>query len=152
MFEVQLVVADLPAMTSFYRDRLGLEVSLEDAGRGRVHFGLGGRGQLILARERGEDASPDWPGLPPPLLTSADHRGATPLPHRPVHFAIEIEAHGLVETGERLRAEGVDVRGPFRWPSGRLSIYFRDPEGNVAELISGRPEVAQGLGSGLASK
>ena len=31
MFEIQLVVGDLAAMTAFYRDRLGLEVSLEDA-------------------------------------------------------------------------------------------------------------------------
>jgi catechol-2,3-dioxygenase len=139
MFEIQLVVADLAGMTAFYRDRLGLEVSVEDAGRGRIHFGLGGRGQLILARERGEDASPDWPGLPPPLLTSSDARGATPPRHGPVHFAIEVDARGLVETGERLRAEGTDVRGPFRWPSGRLSIYFHDPEGNVAELIGSRP-------------
>jgi catechol 2,3-dioxygenase-like lactoylglutathione lyase family enzyme len=138
MFEVQLVAADLAAMTAFYRDRLGLEVSLEDEARGRVHFGLGGRGQLILARERGEEASPDWPGLPPPLLVSRDRRGPTPGRHGPVHFAIEVDRHGVVETGERLRAEGADVRGPFRWPSGRLSIYVRDPEGNVAELISGR--------------
>src|SRR5262245_25549912 len=138
MFEVQLVVSDLGAMTAFYRDRLGLEVSLEDEARGRVHFGLGGRGQLILARERGEDASPDWPGLPPPLLTAADRAGATPERHGPVHYAMEVDVNGLVETGERLRAEGLDVRGPFRWPSGRLSVYFRDPEGNVAELISVR--------------
>ena len=33
MFEVQLVVEDLDAVTAFYRDELGLEVSLEDAGR-----------------------------------------------------------------------------------------------------------------------
>jgi catechol-2,3-dioxygenase len=138
MFEVQLVVADLGAMTAFYRDRLGLEVSLEDEARGRVHFGLGGRGQLILAREHGEDASPDWPGLPPPLLTAADRSGATPERHGPVHYAMEVDLNGVVETGERLRREGIDVRGPLRWPSGRLSVYFRDPEGNVAELISAR--------------
>ena len=53
--------------------------------------------------------------------------------------AIEVASGGLVGTGERLRAEGIDVRGPFRWPSGRLSVYFRDPEGNVAELITARP-------------
>ena len=138
MFEIQLVVADLDAMRAFYRDRLGLAVTVDDEERGRVHFRLRD-GQLILARAEGEDGSPAWPGLPPPLLTAADPAGRAPLRHGPVHFAFEVERSGIVAQGERLRADGLDVRGPFRWPSGRLSIYFRDPEGNVAELISARP-------------
>lgn len=141
MFEVQLVVSDLDAMTGFYRDQVGLEVSLHDPERGRTHFGLGGRGQLILATAGGEDASPDWPGLPPPLLAAGDRRGAAPLQHGPVHFAIELPLPEVLGRDEELRSAGLDVRGPLRWPSGRMSIYVRDPEGNVAELISGR-EVA----------
>lgn len=138
MFEVQLAVSDLEAMTAFYRDRLGLEVSLHDESRGRTHFALG-RGQLILARRGGEEAAPEWPGLPPALLAAADRRGPTPERHGPVHFAVEVELAELLASEQRLRADGLDVRGPLRWPSGRLSIYVRDPEGNVAELISGRP-------------
>jgi len=135
MFEVQLVARDLAAMTAFYRDALGLPISLEDTERGRTHFRIGG-GQLILARAESEaDASPDWPGLPPPLLSAGDRRGPTPASHGPIHFAIEVEPTELVARGERLRAAGHDVRGPFRWPGGRRSIYLRDPEGNVAELI-----------------
>jgi catechol-2,3-dioxygenase len=135
MFEVQLAVRDLAGMTAFYREALGLAVSLEDEARGRTHFRVGG-GQLILARVESEaDASPDWPGLPPPLLTSGDRRAPTPVAHGPIHFAVEVEPTELVARGERLRAAGHDVRGPFRWPGGRRSIYLRDPEGNVAELI-----------------
>lgn len=135
MFEVQLVARDLTAMTAFYRDALGLPVSLEDAARGRTDFRTG-RGQLILARaESDRDASPDWPGLPPPLLSAGDRRGPAPGPHGPIHFAIEVDPTELVASGERLRAAGHDVRGPFRWPGGRRSIYLRDPEGNVPELI-----------------
>ncbi len=137
MFEVQLVVHDLETMTAFYRDRIGLPVSLEDTERGRTHFRVG-RDQLILALERGEEASPDWPGLPPPLLRAEDPRGPTPAPHGPLHFAIEVASDELVAAGERLRVEGLDVRGPFRWPGGGMSIYVRDPERNVAELISRR--------------
>jgi catechol-2,3-dioxygenase len=136
MFEVQLVVSDLGGMTAFYRDAIGLEVSLHDPVRGRTHFHLG-RGQLILARAESEsEASPDWPGLPPPLLVVADRRGPTPRRHGPLHFAIEIPAAQLIPAGERLRAEHHDVRGPFRWPGGQLSVYLHDPEGNVVELIS----------------
>jgi ADP-ribose pyrophosphatase YjhB (NUDIX family)/catechol 2,3-dioxygenase-like lactoylglutathione lyase family enzyme len=137
MFEVQLAVSDLTAMTAFYRDDMGLEVSLHDEQRGRTHFGLS-PGQLILARVGGEDASPAWPGLPPPLLAAVDERGPTPYPHGPVHFAVEVGLTMLLDLDRRLREDGRDVRGPFRWPSGRLSIYVHDPEGNVAELISRR--------------
>ncbi len=136
MFEVQLVTAELEAMTAFYRDVLGLRVSLEDDLRGRTHFRIG-RGQLILARAGAEtDGSVDWPGLPPPLVKDGDRRGPSPDRHGPIHFALEIGAGQLVATGERLRAAGLDVRGPFRWPGGQRSIYLRDPEGNVVELIS----------------
>lgn len=136
MFEVQLVVRDLAVATAFYRDRLGLPVSLEDPTRGRTHFRVGG-GQLILARlEAEKEASPEWPGLPPPLLRASDRVGPSPVAHGPIHFAIEVERRALVSTGERLRREGLDVRGPLRWPSGHVSIYVRDPEGNVVELIA----------------
>jgi ADP-ribose pyrophosphatase YjhB (NUDIX family)/catechol 2,3-dioxygenase-like lactoylglutathione lyase family enzyme len=137
MFEIQLVVRGLEAMTVFYRDAIGLKVSLHDPDRGRTHFRLG-RGQLILARAEGEEASPTWPGLPPPLLSAADQRGPTPARHGPVHFALEVSPEALVATGERLRSEGHDVRGPFRWPGGERSIYLRDPEANVVELIASR--------------
>jgi ADP-ribose pyrophosphatase YjhB (NUDIX family)/catechol 2,3-dioxygenase-like lactoylglutathione lyase family enzyme len=137
MFEVQLAVSDLAAMTAFYGDLVGLTVSLHDDQRGRTHFRLS-PGQLILARADGEDGAPTWPGLPPPLLAAADTRGPTPPPHGPVHFALEIGLTAVLDCEHRLRAEGHDVRGPFRWPSGRLSIYVRDPEGNVSELISRR--------------
>lgn len=134
MFEVQLVALDLDALVAFYRDELRLPVTVDDRGRGRVHFGLG-RGQLICVLAHGEEASPGWPGLPPPLLVSSDPRGPTPEPHGPVHFALEVEPDRLLAEGERLRAAGHDVRGPFRWPDGWFSTYLRDPEGNVVELI-----------------
>jgi ADP-ribose pyrophosphatase YjhB (NUDIX family)/catechol 2,3-dioxygenase-like lactoylglutathione lyase family enzyme len=138
MFEIQLVTCGLDELEAFYRDHLGLTVSIRDDARGRVHFRLR-RGQLILARAEAEvEASPDWPGLPPPLLREGDPRGATPPAHGPLHFALGLDATGLVGEGERLRAAGHDVRGPFRWPGGELSIYLRDPDGNVVELISSR--------------
>lgn len=135
LFEIQLVAMDLEPLACFYRETVGLEISIWDIARGRVHFRLG-RGQLILAQAESEPASPGWPGLPPPLLIKADPHGPTPIRHGPVHFAIEVPPGRLVGEGERLRAEGRDVRGPFRWPDGFRSIYFRDPEGNVVELIA----------------
>ena len=52
-----------------------------------------------------------------------------------MHFAFEVPPGELISTGERLRKQGLDLRGPFRWPGGERSVYFKDPEGNVVELI-----------------
>ena len=118
LFEVQLVTRDLDRLARFYRDVLKLDVTVWDLARGRVHFGLA-TGQLILAAAEGEEASPGWPGLPPPLLVHADARGPTPREHGAVHFALQVPRSHLFEEGERLRREGLDVRGPVPlagWP------------------------------------
>jgi catechol 2,3-dioxygenase-like lactoylglutathione lyase family enzyme len=36
----------------------------------------------------------------------------------------------------RLEAEGVAVESVVTWPGGAKSIYFRDPDENLAELIT----------------
>ena len=136
MFEIQLVTEDLAQLAAFYRDVLQLQQTVGDVERGRVHFSLG-RGQLILARTGGEDAAPGWPGLPPPLLTAIDTRGPTPASHGPVHFAFETTRPHLFNKAQRLEQEGFDVRGPFRWPDGYISVYLHDPDENVVELIAG---------------
>ena len=135
MFEIQLVTEELDRLAEFYADVMRLRTIVDDRDRGRVHFALR-RGQLILAQARSEDASPGWPGLPPPLLGTSDERGPTPESHGPLHFAFETSGTELLAEGERLRAAGLDVRGPFRWPDGYRSSYFRDPDANVVELIA----------------
>jgi ADP-ribose pyrophosphatase YjhB (NUDIX family)/catechol 2,3-dioxygenase-like lactoylglutathione lyase family enzyme len=135
MFEIQLVTEEIERLAAFYAETLDLQVIVGDAERGRVHLGLR-EGQLILAHVEGEAASPDWPGLPPPLVESGDATGPTPRSHGPVHFALQVSGRELIEAGERLRSEGLDVRGPFRWPDGYRSTYFRDPDQNVVELIA----------------
>lgn len=36
----------------------------------------------------------------------------------------------------KLESEGIDVESIVTWPRGAKSIYFRDPDRNLAELIS----------------
>ena len=36
----------------------------------------------------------------------------------------------------RLESEGVAVESVVTWPRGAKSLYFRDPDGNLAELIT----------------
>jgi len=135
LFEIQLVTDAFERLVAFYTEIVRLTVIVDDRERGRVHFSLD-NGQLILARAHSEEASPSWPGLPPPMLVAKDLRGPTPPGHGPVHFAFGVAGSELIAEGERLRREGLDVRGPFRWPDGYRSSYFHDPDTNVVELIA----------------
>jgi hypothetical protein len=36
----------------------------------------------------------------------------------------------------RLESEGVAVESLVTWPGGAKSLYFRDPDSNLAELIT----------------
>ena len=48
-----------------------------------------------------------------------------------VHYAVT--ARRDPELAERIRAAGIEVRGPVEHPGGDRSIYFRDPAGNLVE-------------------
>jgi catechol-2,3-dioxygenase len=52
---------------------------------------------------------------------------------RHVHFAFSAAAGRLGDLAARLRAEGIEVRGPIEHPGGDRSIYFADPAGNIVE-------------------
>jgi catechol-2,3-dioxygenase len=50
-----------------------------------------------------------------------------------VHFAFHVAPHTLDDLVARLKAEGIETRGPVEHEGGDRSIYVRDPEGNVVE-------------------
>jgi catechol-2,3-dioxygenase len=52
---------------------------------------------------------------------------------RHVHFAFSVDHGALVTVLERLRALGIEHRGPLRHEGGDQSLYFEDPEGNLVE-------------------
>jgi len=52
---------------------------------------------------------------------------------RHVHFAFSVNHGELVTVRDRLRALGIEHRGPLRHEGGDHSLYFEDPEGNVVE-------------------
>ena len=54
----------------------------------------------------------------------------------PTHFAFSIEAAHVEPWKAKLAAEGVEIESVVNWPRGAQSIYFRDPDGNLAELIT----------------
>ena len=52
------------------------------------------------------------------------------------HFAFSIASEDVEAWQSRLESEGVAVESVVTWPGGAKSLYFRDPDGNLAELIT----------------
>ena len=124
IIETALYVEDLPRAINFYRGLLGLETLSSDD---RFHaFSVGGRHVLLLFR-RGASLEPIAlaGGFVPP------HDGSGP-----VHKGFSISAESLGEWEAKLQQRGVKVESKATWPRGGISLYFRDPDGHLLELIT----------------
>jgi len=53
-----------------------------------------------------------------------------------MHFAFKISADSLVHCERELLDEGVEIESRVHWPAGGTSLYFRDPDGHLVELIT----------------
>jgi catechol 2,3-dioxygenase-like lactoylglutathione lyase family enzyme len=54
----------------------------------------------------------------------------------PGHFALGIEAEALDAWRKLLQGHGVGIEKEVEWPRGGKSLYFRDPTGNLVELVT----------------
>jgi catechol 2,3-dioxygenase-like lactoylglutathione lyase family enzyme len=116
---VVIAVSDFVRSTAFYRDVLGAEIVEID---GRVAYRIGGQ-QLNV----------HGPGVQPVMVAR--------IPVVPGNSDLCFEWDGPIGAAvERLRTRGVHVEaGPMTrgGAKGRgRSVYFRDPDGTLLELIS----------------
>jgi catechol 2,3-dioxygenase-like lactoylglutathione lyase family enzyme len=118
--ETAIYVADLDETEAFYETILGLRVMGKEPGH-HVFFKVG-EATVLLA-----------------FLAEATIRGG-PLPVHgttgPGHFALGIEADALDAWRRKLQESRVAIEQEVEWPRGGKSIYFRDPAGNLVELIT----------------
>lgn len=123
--ETILYVADLPRAIAFYRDVLGFPLMTGDPARFQT-FKVGGR-QVLLLFKQGTTLEPTAVpgGIIPP------HDGSGPL-H--IGFAVTHEAYD--PWLERLRGAGIKVESETKWARGGRSLYFRDPDNHLLELIT----------------
>jgi catechol 2,3-dioxygenase-like lactoylglutathione lyase family enzyme len=89
-------------------------------------FDIGGRNVLLLFRRGATLETVHLPGgtIPP-------HDGSGPI-----HAAFAIAADELPAWEKRLGEHDVAIEGRTDWPRGGKSIYFRDPDNHLLELVT----------------
>jgi catechol 2,3-dioxygenase-like lactoylglutathione lyase family enzyme len=124
ILETALYVADPVVSAGFYRRLFGLTMLLET--ERLIALDVAGRNVLLLFRN-GTTGEPF--ATPGGVIPAHAGSGIT-------HFAFAITAADVDPWVQRLGAEGVAVESTVTWPGGATSIYFRDPDDNLVELIS----------------
>lgn len=123
--ETVLYTDDLPRATAFYRDVLGFAPMRTDGDRFQA-FDVGERSTLLLFKRGGTPHMMSAPtGAIPP------HDGSGPL-----HVAFAIEAATFDAWRARLAQCGIAIESEAGWERGGRSLYFRDPDGHLVELVT----------------
>ena len=118
--ETAISVDDLVLTERFYVDVLDLPVVARQPAR-HVFFRVGESSMLLAFLV---DAALNDEHLPP-----HGTRGAS-------HFALGIDRQSLDAWRQRLTEHQVSLEKEVDWPLGGHSLYFRDPSGNLAELVT----------------
>jgi catechol 2,3-dioxygenase-like lactoylglutathione lyase family enzyme len=124
ILETCLDVTDLPRSRDFYSNLFGYSVMKSD--HRFCAFSVGDRQVLILFR-RGSD--PQGTNLPFGFIPAHGSSGQG-------HIGFSIPKDTLPAWRARLAERGVQVESTFTWPAGGTSIYFRDPDGHLLELLT----------------
>jgi catechol-2,3-dioxygenase len=123
--EIVLIVDDVPAAASFYRDVVGLEPESEPRETWAWFFA-------------GEAGEPQRIALHKGTLLFEEH---SPHPEGErfgnIHLALLVPRDRLEAAVEHVRAQGVEVYGPerFDWMDA-VAYYFYDLDGNLLEFWS----------------
>jgi catechol 2,3-dioxygenase-like lactoylglutathione lyase family enzyme len=126
--EAALYVKEVGPAMDFYQNLFGFEAELRNELIGVLH--VPGRQALILFPH----AIAQLPPAVPPIAVEGpipSHGGSGRM-----HVAFSITPDQLEPWKKHLAHRGVKVEGITRWKRGGTSVYFRDPDQHLIELIS----------------
>lgn len=124
--ETILYTDDLNRATRFYQDILGLMPMKGDGDRFQALDA--GASRVLLLFKRGGTLTPQIVpsgGVIPP------HDGSGPL-----HIGFAIAAADYDTWCTRLGERGVAIESETHWERGGRSVYFRDPDNHLVELVT----------------
>jgi catechol 2,3-dioxygenase-like lactoylglutathione lyase family enzyme len=122
--ETALDVVDVARSVEFYERLFGLR---RIAGDDRFcAFAVPGNAVLLLFKTGGTPHS-----IPTPGGMSPPHDGSGRM-----HFAFKISAESVEACERELAAQSVAIESKVHWPRGGVSLYFRDPDEHLVELIT----------------
>jgi len=124
ILETALYVKDPRTAAEFYRQIFDFPVLLES--ERLVALDVAGRSVLLLFKE-GVTAEP----FATPGGIIPGHNGSGPT-----HFAFSIAAEDVPYWQQQLQSTGIPVESTVKWPAGAQSLYFRDRDMNLVELIT----------------
>jgi catechol 2,3-dioxygenase-like lactoylglutathione lyase family enzyme len=119
ILETSLYVDDLKRAVSFYVELFGFPVMVRDD---RICALNVKAGQVLLLFRRGASLGADQ---------FPTHDGSGPL-----HLAFSIPAQDLSSWETRLKDKGIAIETKKRWERGGESLYFRDPDNHLLELVT----------------
>lgn len=122
--ETCLTVADIDRSERFYHDVLGLATMEREAHFRALNVA---DAQVLLLFAQGQSLHP----MPTPggIIPPHDASG-------PSHVAFAIAAGDFNAWQARLTSHGVAIESTVHWPRGGTSLYFRDPDGHLLELVT----------------
>jgi len=125
ILETALSVADPKRSAVFYRRLFGFATLLESDRL--IALEVSGAKNVLLLFQRGVTSSPvQTPGGVIPA-----HGGIGQG-----HVTFAIDAAEIPAWRERLNEQGIALESTVTWDGGATSLYFRDPDGHLLELMT----------------